>query len=182
MPSKDRTLAPKETRGTRNRRAPARNADVPKTSRAKIRMYRQGLGDCFLLTFPGNTETPFHMLIDCGVVLGTPNPADRMRAVVTDVATVTGSHLDLLVATHKHWDHLSGLVQVQSLFDAIQIDRTWLAWTEDPADPLAKKLKSARSRAEEALRMAVTRLGIAGDPQAASVVSRKFSTLVRLSF
>jgi beta-lactamase superfamily II metal-dependent hydrolase len=133
-------------------------------------MYRQGLGDCFLLTLPGNDDKLFHMLIDCGVVLGTPNPADRMRAVVADVATVTGNHLGLLVATHEHWDHLSGFVQVQTLFDAIQIDRTWLAWTEDPADPLAKKLKGERSRAEEALRMAVTRLGIAGDPQAAGRV------------
>lgn len=30
-----------------------------------VRMYRQGLGDCFLLTFPGEPK-PFNLLIDCG--------------------------------------------------------------------------------------------------------------------
>jgi hypothetical protein len=34
-------------------------------------MYRQGLGDCFLLTFPtGDPKRSFYTLIDCGVVMG----------------------------------------------------------------------------------------------------------------
>ena len=41
-------------------------------SGVKIRMYRQGLGDCFLLAFPDPAAArPFYMLIDCGVLLGT---------------------------------------------------------------------------------------------------------------
>ena len=36
----------------------------------RVRMYRQGLGDCFLLTYSdGGDES--HLLIDCGVLKGT---------------------------------------------------------------------------------------------------------------
>ncbi len=154
----------------RKRRAPAGNATRGKAARVKVRMYRQGLGDCFLLTFAGEKGKEFHMLIDCGVVLGTSNPGQRMQSVVRDIATVTKKHIDLLVATHEHWDHLSGFIQAQDDFKEIQIDRGWLGWTEDKTDPLAKKLKAERSRAEQALRMAVTRLGLAGDSDTADRV------------
>jgi glyoxylase-like metal-dependent hydrolase (beta-lactamase superfamily II) len=121
--------------------------------RVRIRMYRQGLGDCFLLGFPaangpGENGKSFYMLIDCGVVLGTSNPQDMMQAVVADIGETTGHHIDLLVATHEHWDHLSGFLQARDLFDKIQIDRVWLAWTENPTDPLANKLRKERRTAE----------------------------------
>ena len=44
--------------------------EVPGGSKVRIRMYRQGLGDCFLLTFYGDGG-PHHILIDCGVLSGT---------------------------------------------------------------------------------------------------------------
>jgi hypothetical protein len=130
-------------------------------------MYRQGLGDCFLLTFPGADGKPFYMLIDCGVVLGTPNPQDVMQSVVEDIGKTTNNHIHLLVATHEHWDHLSGFIQAGALFDKIQIDRVWLGWTEDPANPLANKLRDERHTAENALRMAAVHLGLAGDGETA---------------
>ena len=37
----------------------------------KVRMYRQGLGDCFLVTLPRTNGQPYYLLIDCGVILGT---------------------------------------------------------------------------------------------------------------
>jgi beta-lactamase superfamily II metal-dependent hydrolase len=154
-PKKSERAAKKNTQ-TRAKRKPS------STVRATVRMYRQGLGDCFLLTFPTKGK-PFHMLIDCGVVLGTPNAQAKMQAVVEDIAKATGKHIDLLVVTHEHWDHVSGFTQAQSLFETVkEIDRVWLAWTEDPADPLAKKLRAERRNAENALRMAVARLGLAG--------------------
>jgi hypothetical protein len=37
--------------------------------RVRVRMYRdQGLGDCFLLTFPRKDRAPFNLLIDCGAL------------------------------------------------------------------------------------------------------------------
>ncbi len=35
----------------------------------RIRMYRPGLGDCFLLTFRNGSQDR-HILIDCGIFLG----------------------------------------------------------------------------------------------------------------
>lgn len=40
----------------------------PTHFRVRIRMYRHGLGDCFLITFPGKKATTFNMLIDCGAL------------------------------------------------------------------------------------------------------------------
>src|SRR5215217_7857940 len=53
----------------------------PKKFRARVRMYRQGLGDCFLITFRQGGK-PFHVLIDCGVLVGT---ADTMKKVVAHI-------------------------------------------------------------------------------------------------
>ena len=106
-------------------------------SGVRVRMYRQGLGDCFLITMPGKSGKPFYMLIDCGVVLGTQDPTTQMTNVVNDIVKVIkDDQIDLLVVTHEHWDHVSGFVQVQSLFDGLKkkkkIKKVWVAWTEDP--------------------------------------------------
>jgi hypothetical protein len=54
----------------------------------RIRMYRQGLGDCFLLTFPG-CKGISHVLIDCGVLKGTTDPKTQMGKVVQNILQVT---------------------------------------------------------------------------------------------
>ena len=54
-------------------------------NRVRVRMYRQGLGDCLLVSLLREEGRPFHMLIDCGVVLGTPDAGDRLRAVLASV-------------------------------------------------------------------------------------------------
>ncbi len=74
----------------------------PPASGVTIRMYRQGLGDCFLLAFP--TEQPgqaFYMLIDCGVIFGTQNPEKQMTDVATDIAAATGGDIHLLVLSSR---------------------------------------------------------------------------------
>src|SRR4051794_28176192 len=83
--------------------------------KVKVRMYRQGLGDCFLITLPRTTGKPFFIMIDCGVILGTADAVTKMEAVVTDIAQTTHGRIDLLLATHEHWDHLSGFVQATDL-------------------------------------------------------------------
>ncbi len=155
--------APSSKAGKKNSAAPRKRAAKSAAPRLKVRMYRQGLGDCFLITVPSKAGKPFYMLIDCGVVLGTPDPATSMKRVVEDIAKVTNGHLDLLVATHEHWDHVSGFGQVRDEFDGLAIKQVWLAWTEDPKDKLAARLRSERRAAENALRMAVNRLALEGD-------------------
>jgi hypothetical protein len=139
-------------------------------ARMHVRMYRQGLGDCFLITLPAAADKPFYMLIDCGVVLGTPDPATRMKKVVEDITQVTNGEVDVLVVTHEHWDHVSGFVQARNVFDKLKIKQVWLAWTEDPQDPLATRLRQERRSAEKALRMAVNYLAVSGDNETAQRV------------
>src|SRR5258706_16235128 len=87
---------------TRGRAVPGSHA----APAVKVRMYREGLGDCFLLTFRGS-QGPIHVLIDCGVLFGTPDAAATMTRVVEDVKAATGGHLHVVIGTHEHWDHLS---------------------------------------------------------------------------
>jgi hypothetical protein len=133
----------------------------------RVRMYRHGLGDCFLLSFPGEKKSDVHVLIDCGVILGTPTPVPKMRQVVKDITAATGGTIDLLVATHEHWDHLSGFIQAQAEFDQLTIDAVWLGWTEDPHDEEARRLHADRKQKLQALQMGLagldSRLGAADD-------------------
>jgi hypothetical protein len=131
-------------------------------SGVKVRMYRQGLGDCFLLAFATGGERPFYMLIDCGVLVGTPNAEETMRRVAESVRDATGGRIDVLVATHQHWDHLSGFEQAREVFDRIDVGEVWVAWTEDPQDPLAARLRARRETAVRALWAAARSLRAAG--------------------
>ncbi len=117
-------------------------------SSMRIRMFRQGLGDCFLLTFPGH-ERESHVLIDFGVLLGTEGAKQRMQTIANHIVKTTGGRLDVLVATHEHWDHVSGFAQAQALLerDRLEVGQVWLAWTENPDDPAAIELDKRRTRA-----------------------------------
>jgi hypothetical protein len=111
----------------------------------RVRMYRQGLGDCFLLAFPKARGGDYYILIDCGVILGTPDADKLIKAVAADI-TATTRHIDVLVATHEHWDHVSGFHPDAKLFDGISVGEVWLAWTEDPEDDTARRLKRERNQ------------------------------------
>jgi beta-lactamase superfamily II metal-dependent hydrolase len=102
-------------------------------------MYRQGLGDCFLLSFP-RPGRPFHMLIDCGVVMG-PGDAQRMRQVAADIRKTTDGLLDLVVISHRHWTNISGFAHARAIFDTIQIRQLWMSWVEDPNNARAQALR-----------------------------------------
>lgn len=124
----------------------------PASYRVRIRMYRQGLGDCFLLSFQQERNEHIHLLIDCGVVLGTGEPGVVMTKVAEDVRRETGGKLDYLVITHEHWDHLSGFDQKQAraVFSKFKVGKLWLGWTEDETDALAASLREDRERKKRA--------------------------------
>lgn len=140
------------------------------SSRATVRMYRQGLGDCFLITLPRNNGKDFFILIDCGVILGTQGAQEMMKKVVTDIGKVTDNHIDLLLVTHQHWDHLSGFLQANDEFEQIKIDEVWFAWTEDPKDSLAKKLGAEHGKMKMALTAAAAQYEMASDSGASQQV------------
>lgn len=123
----------------------------------RVRMYRPGLGDCFLITFQEEDKVA-QMLVDCGVFLGTQNGADRIREIAEDVRAQTNGEIDVVVATHEHWDHLAGFIYAQESFEAMNIRQVWLAWTEDPTNPLAQQLRNEREARISALQLALDNL------------------------
>lgn len=150
--------------------APAPSVALDK-GRGRLRMYRHGLGDCLLVSLPRASGADYHILIDCGVILGTPDAAAKMKAVVDDVAAETKGHVDLLVITHEHWDHLSGFIQAKDSFAKIAFGAVWVAWTEDPQDPLATQLRDERESAIAALTRCAAALALGGadSPEARTV-------------
>jgi hypothetical protein len=113
-------------------------------------MFRQGLGDCFLLTFDvGNSER--HMLIDCGT-LGAKTTGIKIDDVARHIfETIGDGNLDLVVATHEHQDHLSGFNNKQMKSLAGRVDHVWLAWTENPDDELAQQIAKNKRDLGQAL-------------------------------
>jgi len=126
--------------------------------RVRIRMYRQGLGDCFLLTFPRKNKPPFNLLIDCGAL-------DRDKKFMTSIVEHieksvkvnenAKGRLDLVVATHEHKDHLSGFNQARHVFNRMDIGGIWLGWTENLTENEAKAIKKAKKVALEKLQAAL---------------------------
>lgn len=142
----------------------------------RVRMYRQGLGDCFLLTFTptagGATDepAPVHVLVDCGVDWNTTDGTAKIRAVAEDVLAEVGPGLDLLVVTHEHWDHVSGFERARETFERLAPEAVWLAWTEDPDDPFAKTLEAETAVAVDAVAYAAKLLV---DNRAAAAAERE---------
>ncbi|RPJ41154.1 MAG: MBL fold metallo-hydrolase, partial [Chloroflexi bacterium] len=129
-----------------------------KMSQVRVRMYRTGgIGDCFLLSFQDGNGP--HMLIDCGILKGTPDGAEGVRKAIRNVAEVTGGKLDILVVTHEHWDHVSGFLHAREEFEQrLKIGEVWLAWTEDPGNDLAGRLRGQKENAKKAVAAASLRL------------------------
>ncbi len=102
----------------------------------KVRMYRPGLGDCFLLTFQSTTGECRYMLIDCGVLQNTKGQEERLCKIIEDIRKQCRGKLHIVVATHEHEDHLSGFVMHRNKFKTeFEIGQVWLAWTEEKSDP-----------------------------------------------
>ncbi len=114
-----------------------------------VRMYRPGLGDCFLLTFRGKqgaVKVKRYMLIDCGVLSGTSSESERLGKIIDDIQKETQGQLHTLVVTHEHADHLSGFGYHKQVFQdsaKFQIGEVWLGWTEDKEDPKVQEIYSA---------------------------------------
>ena len=127
-----------------------------KIDNCKIRMYCLGTGDCFVLKFCSGLTEKFTMMIDCGSCQGTPA---EFAPYIKDLAGYVKNHIDLLVITHEHNDHVNGFAKCEDVFknSAFTIDEAWFAWTENPEDPggLAKKLQEKRKKMRMALASAI---------------------------
>jgi hypothetical protein len=141
----------------------------PPESGVRVRMYRTGVGDCLLLAFRKRDGGPFYLLIDCGIHSQWRGGSDKIRKVVEHIRDSTNNHLDVVVVTHEHGDHVSGFYVAKDIFQHMtSIDQVWFGWTEDPENELAQRLDRHRSLMMNALRAARRTLA-ANDPVAQNV-------------
>jgi hypothetical protein len=132
----------------------------------KVRMYRHGFGDCFLLSFLRQQQRVFSILIDCGIKHNTRSRTAPIEDVVDDLRQTLMSasggkpKIDVLAVTHEHWDHVAFFHPTASpdFFRAFDIGQIWLAWTEDPQDAEAVTINSRLREGAAALQIAATRL------------------------
>lgn len=124
-----------------------------------IRMYNVGLGDCFLLTFPAPGRDR-KVLIDCGVHSSGPGPRkiDEVASrIVEDVRENGKARIDVVIATHRHQDHVSGFES--DVWDEVEVDEVWLPWTEDPTDPEAREIRETQSKKAKKIAAALRLMG-----------------------
>lgn len=124
----------------------------------RIRMYAVGFGDCFLIGFPAPDRERL-VLIDCGVHSASTEGAnldDVIADVVAEATAATGAPLlDVVVATHRHRDHVHGF-RAEG-WDSVHVHEVWLPWTENPDDPEARRIRDRQSKRAQLL------LGLAAD-------------------
>lgn len=116
----------------------------------RIRMYRVGFGDCFLVSFPGPGATVKHMLVDCGV--HARGNIDTMQEVIADIVATTGGKIAVVVATHHHQDHISGFGLGAEAFAGVEVKEVWMPWTEDEDDRDAQQLRKKQFALADTLR------------------------------
>src|SRR6266536_2493246 len=95
---------------------------APTGESIRVRMYRIGFGDCFLLTLP-TTAGPRHILVDCGV--HSRGNIDMLGPAVENIAQVTGGKLAVVILTHAHQDHLAGFGKFDARFRTFEVGEVW---------------------------------------------------------
>ncbi len=139
---------------------------IPEANRITIRMYKHGLGDCFLLAFPSKADakTPVYVLIDCGVLQKTDREGEKLLSVFDDLIKTTGGTIDLLIVTHEHWDHVAGFSYANELLESgkLTFKRVWLSWAENLSDPTARAVYDDLARKKKAVSNALKLASLAG--------------------
>ncbi len=130
-------------------------------------MYRVGFGDCFLVSLPSGSASK-HLLIDCGV--HQSGHIKTIRDVVENIGQETAGRLELVVATHRHQDHISGFGICEDLFSEIEVGEVWLPWTEDESNERASRLRKKRELLARGLQLHFARLAASGGTVPAGVV------------
>lgn len=103
-----------------------------------ITSYQVGFGDCYMLTFHYGTQLR-HVLVDFGTKLRSKVKfkAD-MVGIAKEIAKDCGGKLTMVVATHRHYDHISGFETKKTkdgpgdIIRALKPDLVVQPWTEDP--------------------------------------------------
>jgi beta-lactamase superfamily II metal-dependent hydrolase len=137
----------------------------------RVRMYRVGFGDFFLLTVPGN-DGPAHILIDCGVHAAN---IDTIDDCIKDLMKVTNKRLALVILTHYHADHMSGFASNYDDFaDFDHVGAVWITNRLDPENNEAAKFMAQLTSVANELQL---RLGARDDPDAEEARAKAFNAV-----
>jgi beta-lactamase superfamily II metal-dependent hydrolase len=156
------TKAGKKAATKAGKKAATKGGGRGKPSGLRVRMYRIGFGDFFLVTVP-TKNGPQHILIDCGVHAGNIGTMDEC---VKDMAQETGKKLALVIATHYHADHLSGFATNYDDFAEFEVGAVWITNRLDPGNKDAHKFQGQIKSLAHQLRLGLAerqlRLGADG--------------------
>ena len=141
-------------------------------TRATIFSYQVGFGDCFLLRFDYPAGKARHVLIDFGST-GLPDGTadDHMLTIASDIRDKCGGKLEVVVATHRHADHISGFATRPGgsgpgdIIRGLDPEVVLQPWTEAPDAPV-----DGASFPGDSAPMADHRRRLAGVQQAAGQV------------
>lgn len=131
------------------------------TSGIRVRMYRVGFGDFFLLTVKRDGVEE-HVLVDCGV---HAKPTGSIGDAIGQLKADTGGRLALIVVTHRHADHISGFASGKDVFKTFNVDAVWMPWFEDPATPAAVKIQHGIVAVAQRLQLALAARSDPADEQ-----------------
>jgi hypothetical protein len=148
MTTRKTTSTSKRTAKKPNKAARAKRSARPrKSSGLKVRMYRVGFGDFFLVTVPTSTGDKF-ILIDCGVFKGTSGTGDIGSIVeaVKDLRRTTDGKLALVIMTHRHADHIAGFAKAKHIFQEFEPTMVWMPYWEKFNDKAKARKKAAAEK------------------------------------
>jgi hypothetical protein len=122
----------------------------------EIRMYRMGTGDCFVLKFFADAALKYKMLIDCGTWSGS---TAHLTPYIQNLKAYVDNHVDLLVVTHEHKDHVHVFDACENLFtQGFTIDKVWMGWTEKDSAAKVKQWQKDYGQQKMALFHAARKL------------------------
>jgi hypothetical protein len=133
----------------------------------RVRMYRVGFGDFFLITFLGDQGDPLHAVIDCGVFKGTSQTGDirSIEAAVENMALETNGRLELVVMTHRHADHIAGFARCAETFRGMTVSDVWMPIWEAEYEPIAVRFQAELERTALGLQKHFVALGASASVQ-----------------
>ena len=112
-----------------------------KVKEACIRLYNVGFGDCVLLrlTYDDPAESIRSLLFDFGSTQQPPGAKkDHMERIATNIRSFSGGKLHVVVATHRHADHISGFGHSAAgpIIESLEPEIVVQPWTEHPDLPI----------------------------------------------
>jgi len=136
------------------KKAPRRRA--PSGRQMTVRMYDVGFGDAFLLQIPDGNRVR-RVLFDCGSIEASDAGGSMktcVKRIIDDATDPDGvARIDVVVATHRHKDHVSGFAD--AAWADVEVKEVWMPWTEHPTDKEARRIRELQSKLAAGLNAAL---------------------------